>query len=160
MTLTRYLTPITKFKKSFIAAFVVLFSLLGNQALAADKVYTAFLSNDAIKGYDTVAYHTENKAVKGSDDYSVEYMGATWLFASAENKALFEADKEKYAPQYGGYCAYAVAKGSTASIEPEQFSIVDGKLYLNYNESVKNTWRQDTAKYIESADKNWPGVLN
>ena len=129
-------------------------------AYAVDPTYTALFSNKAIKGYDTVAYFTENKPVEGSEEFSVDYNGAQWLFSSAENLELFKADPEKYAPQYGGYCAYAVAKGSTASIKPELFTIHKGKLYLNYSNSINDKWRSDIDGYIEAADSNWPDIVD
>lgn len=127
---------------------------------AVDPVYTTLFSNNAIKGYDTVAYFTEGKPVKGKSDYSTEYKQATWLFSSQENLELFVADPEKYAPQYGGYCAYAVAQNTTASIKPELFTIYDGKLYLNYNDSINEKWNADKDGFISDADKNWPQILN
>ena len=98
----------------FILLSAVFF--FSTQAFAVEPVYTSFFSNKAIKGYDTVAYFTENKAVEGQAAFSTDYQGAKWLFSSQENLDLFIADPEKYAPQYGGYCAYAVAQNSTASI--------------------------------------------
>ena len=113
----------------------------------------------AIRGYDPVAYFTEGKPVKGSSDFETEWKGATWRFASAANREAFLADPEKYAPQYGGYCAWAVSQGQTAPIEPEQWSIVDGKLYLNYNADVQAKWKADVPGFIARADENWPKVL-
>jgi YHS domain-containing protein len=128
-------------------------------ALAAEApVYSSFLGG-AIRGYDPVAYFTQSKPVEGSSRYQLEYMGAVWKFASAENKVAFEAMPERYAPQYGGYCAYAVSRGYTASIDPEAWTIVDGKLYLNYSKSVRATWSQDIPGNIAKADSNWPAVL-
>lgn len=127
---------------------------------AKDKIYTSFISNKALSGYDTVAYFTENKPVKGNSNYSTEYMGAEWLFASQENLELFEANPEKYAPEYGGYCAYAVATGTTAKGDPEQWEIVDDKLYLNVNAKIKKRWSAKKDTYIPKADANWPTVLN
>ncbi|GAB1623959.1 YHS domain-containing (seleno)protein [Agarivorans albus] len=129
-------------------------------SFAADPIYTSWFNNLAIKGYDSVAYFTENKPVEGKESFEYEWQGATWRFSSAENLAMFKAEPEKYAPQYGGYCAYAVAKGKTASIEPEQFTVLDGKLYLNYNASVQQKWTANRDDFIVSADKNWPAVLN
>ena len=126
---------------------------------AKDPIYTGFFSNNAIKGYDTVAYFTQNQDVEGSDEFSFEYKGANWLFSSKENLELFKADPEKYAPQYGGYCAYAVSQGGTASVQPDLFTIHKGKLYLNYNESINDKWAKDKDAYIEAADKHWPTVL-
>ncbi|NJM33535.1 MAG: YHS domain-containing protein [Rhodomicrobium sp.] len=113
----------------------------------------------AIKGYDTVAYFTESKPRKGKPEFTVEYKGAKWLFASAENKALFEADPAKYAPVYGGFCAYGVSRNYLVKIEPDAWAIRDGKLYLNYDKSVQKTWAASPVKYINQADKNWPGLI-
>ncbi len=144
--------------KRFILFIALLFTAW--PAFAVDPTFTTLFSNDAIRGYDTVAYFTENKPVKGSDDFSFEYNGANWLFSSAENLEKFKEDPEKYAPQYGGYCAYAVSQGTTASIKPELFTIHEGKLYLNYSKSINDKWLEDKDNFIEAADKNWPEILN
>ena len=112
----------------------------------------------AIEGYDPVAYFEEGKPVEGDSDYTHEWMGATWYFASAANRDLFAADPEKYAPQYGGYCAWAVANGYTASIDPEAWRIVDGRLYLNYSKQVQADWEQDVPGNIARGDANWPKI--
>lgn len=109
-----------------------------------------------IDGYDPVAYFTERKPVKGLKGFEYQWMEATWRFASKENLELFKEDPEKYAPQYGGYCAYAVSQGYTAKVDPEAWDIVDGKLYLNYSKSVQKKWRKKRDEYIILADKNWP----
>jgi len=132
----------------------LLFSALSVHAI--DPVYTSYFSNNAIKGYDTVAYFTEGKAVEGDEQFSTEYMQATWLFSSQQNLDLFKADPEKYAPQYGGYCAYAVSQNTTASIKPELFTIHEGKLYLNYSKGVNKKWFANKENFIVDADKNWP----
>lgn len=146
-------------KHYFLFLLVALGVLTVNSANAVDPTYTSIFSDKAIKGYDTVAYFTENQAVEGRDAFQAEYNGATWLFSSAENLALFEQDPAKYAPQYGGYCAYAVANNSTASIQPELFTVHNGKLYLNYNESVNKKWSADKENFIAAADRNWPALL-
>ena len=128
-------------------------------ASAKDAVYQSFFGT-AIDGTDPVAYFTENKPVKGSSDFAHEWNGATFHFASAESRDLFAANPEKYAPQYGGYCAWAVSQGYTASTDPEAWKIVDGKLYLNYSKSVQQTWEQDIPGNIAAGDGNWPKVLN
>ena len=116
-------------------------------------------SAGAIRGYDAVAYFTQGQAVKGQEKFTYPWRGATWRFASAENRDRFAASPEQYAPRYGGYCAYAVAQGSTASIDPAAWSIVEGRLFLNYSLGVRERWRQDVPGYIRKADANWPGVL-
>lgn len=109
-----------------------------------------------IDGYDPVTYFTEGKPVKGLKEFEYQWMEATWRFASKENLELFKKEPEKYAPQYGGYCAYAVSQGYTAKVDPEAWDIVDGKLYLNYSKSVRKKWREKRDEYIILADKNWP----
>jgi YHS domain-containing protein len=110
----------------------------------------------AIEGYDPVAYFTDGKPVKGDSKLKQEWAGSTWLFASAEHRDLFAQAPEKYAPQFGGYCAYAVSEGHTATIDPQAWKIVDGKLYLNYSLSVRENWLKDQTRRIEVANKNWP----
>lgn len=143
----------------FLSTILLGLSLGAHTASAKDAINSTLFGNVAIEGYDTVAYFTQNSAVKGSRDFETTWMDAKWRFASAENRDLFIENPDKYAPQYGGYCAYAVAKNSTAGIEPEQFEIVDGKLYLNYNAKIKATWLEMRDDYIIAADNNWPGVI-
>ena len=116
-------------------------------------------SGAAIRGYDPVAYFTDSKPVKGDAKYTYSWKGATWRFASAANRDAFAASPEKYAPQYGGYCAYGVAGGYAVSTVPEAWTVRDGKLYLNYSAGVQKDWRKDPAGYIRKADGNWPKVL-
>ena len=113
----------------------------------------------AIHGYDTVAYFTEGKPVKGSSEFSTQWQGATWLFSSAANRDLFKANPEKYAPQFGGYCAYALAKGSIASTVPEAWTIYQGKLYLNYSLRVRELWKKDIPGNIAKAESYWLDIL-
>lgn len=125
----------------------------------SDPIYTEFLSNVAVQGYDPVAYFKEQAAVKGNDNFSTTYMGAEFHFANAENLKDFKANPPKYAPQYGGYCAWAMAQGSLAKGDAQFWRIVDGKLYLNYNQDVKDRWDENIDGFIASADKVWPDVL-
>lgn len=128
-------------------------------SFAKDPVYTGTLSSLAVSGYDPVAYFKDGKPVEGDSAFEHEWNGATWRFASQANLDAFKANPEAYAPQYGGYCAWAVSQGYTASATPEAWRIVDGKLYLNYSKSVQATWVQDVPGNIAKADKNWPKVL-
>lgn len=130
------------------------FALL-QSANAADAVYTSFLSNKAAGGYDVVSYFTDNKSVEGNSQYKLEYNGADWFFSTAEHLALFKKDPEKYAPQYGGYCAWAMADNETAPGKPAFWSVYKGKLYLNYDKSVQETWIADKDHFIAQADLNW-----
>lgn len=116
-------------------------------------------SDTAIQGYDTVAYFTEGRPVKGQDAYVADYLGVKWKFASRAHRELFEASPEKYAPQYGGYCAYGVAQGHLVAIEPDKFRLIDGKLYLNYSADVQRQWLQDPAGFIKQANASFPRLL-
>lgn len=113
----------------------------------------------AIKGYDPVAYFDAGKPIEGSSDFETKWEGATWRFASAANRDKFVKEPAKYAPQYGGYCAWAVSQGYTADIDPEAWKIVDGKLYLNYSPKVQSKWALDVPGNIAKADANWPGLV-
>jgi YHS domain-containing protein len=113
----------------------------------------------AIRGADPVAYFQQEQFVEGSPEFEYEWMEATWRFASAENRDRFADEPERYAPQYGGYCAWAVSQGQTAPIEPTAWAIVDGKLYLNYDARIQERWQQDIPGNIEKANANWPDVL-
>jgi YHS domain-containing protein len=124
----------------------------------ADTVYNVDTKGLALKGYDPVAYFNQKMPVKGSKMYEIEWQGAKWRLASSTNLELFREDPAKYAPRYGGYCAYGVAVGGLYNIKPEAWSIVDGVLYLNKNLRVRETWRQDIPGYIEKADANWPRI--
>src|SRR5262245_28942147 len=112
-----------------------------------------------LSGYDAVAYFTESKAVPGSPQYEYQWAGVRWRFASAAHLAAFAASPEKYAPQYGGYCAYAVSRNQTAPTDPGAWKVVDGKLYLNYDQSVRALWEKELPDAIQRADRNWPAVL-
>ena len=113
----------------------------------------------AIEGTDPVAYFTEGKAVEGSSQFTHAWKGATWRFKDAANRDAFAANPEKYAPQFGGYCAWAVSQGYTAGIDPEAWTIHQGKLYLNYSKSVQEQWSEDIPGNIAKGRANWPKVL-
>jgi len=147
-----------KLKKALLLNLAGLL-FFGAVALAKSEIYTGFLSNAAVGGYDPVAYFTVNQAVKGSDQFMFHYKGANWYFSSAENLTRFKNDPMRYAPQYGGYCAWAVAEGSTAKGDPLQWNIHKNRLYLNFNEEIKNRWLADVENFIAKGDSNWPGVI-
>jgi YHS domain-containing protein len=110
----------------------------------------------AIKGYDAVAYFEDGKPVKGTQAYQFQWKGATWRFSSAGHRETFAKNPDRYAPQYGGFCAYGVSERHKAPIDPEAWTIIDGKLYLNYDQQVREDWRKDTKVRIQKADQNWP----
>ena len=120
----------------------------------------AFYEKDgaAIRGYDPVAYFTDGKPVKGSAEYKADHKGSTFHFRSQANRDAFAADPAKYAPQYDGYCAFGTAAGYKAATHPSAFTIVDSKLYLNYNQDVQKKWGSDIPGYVKSADGKWPEV--
>lgn len=144
----------------FLIAIAAALAAPALAAAAADnEVYTGHFSNLAVGGYDPVAYFEQGEPAKGQPQYSYEYKGATWRFSSAENLASFTADPDAYAPQFGGYCAWAVSQGYTAPGNPKNWSVVEGKLYLNYNDKVQRDWEKDIPGFIAKANENWPGVL-
>ena len=112
----------------------------------------------AIRGYDPIAYFAEMKPVKGSAEFHAEYQGSTFHFSTAANRDMFTANPDKFAPQYGGYCAFGMAKGYKVVIDPAAFTVVEDKLYLNYSESVLSQWKLDIPGYIRKANENWPEV--
>ncbi|NNU17350.1 YHS domain-containing protein [Parvularcula sp. ZS-1/3] len=128
-------------------------------AYAADPVSTGRFNNVAAGGYDVVSFFS-GEGVEGSADFSTTYQGAEFHFASAESLATFVADPDAYAPQYGGYCAWAVANGKLAWGNPKNANIVDGKLYLNYNDGIEKKWLADIDGFITKADAEWPEILN
>jgi len=137
-----------------------LFLLAPGPVVAGESpVYTGFLSNLAVDGYDPVAYFVEGRPVEGSADFTFDYLGAEWRFVSAENRDAFRQDPERYAPQYGGYCAWAVAQGSTAKGDPLNWRIVSGRLYLNYNAEIQTRWERDISGNIRAANQNWPALV-
>jgi YHS domain-containing protein len=113
----------------------------------------------AIDGTDPVVYFTQGAPVAGAKDITHDWNGATWRFSTPENKDAFTANPTAYAPQYGGYCAYAVSEGYTASTTPKAWKIVDGKLYLNYSRRIQRKWERDIPGRIASADSNWPEII-
>lgn len=141
-------------------AFTLLLGMYHLPAAAMDPIYTNGTSNVALNGYDTVSYFLESKPLKGLKEYNTVYNGATWHFASKENLHTFILDPERYAPQFGGYCAYAVSRNTTASVKPHIYNIHDGKLYLNYSQGVQKRWLKNLKKGIQKANKNWPKVLD
>jgi YHS domain-containing protein len=133
----------------------------GGPALArSPEIYTGILSSTAVGGYDPVAYFTEGRPVEGKREFAFSWKGVTWRFASEKNRDAFKAKPEAYAPQYGGYCAWAVSQGYTAKGDPKYWKIVGGKLYLNYNAKVQKDWEKDISGHVAKADRNWPKVLD
>lgn len=116
-------------------------------------------TDTAILGYDPVAYFTDGKPAKGQDAFVHDWMGAKWKFASQVHLDAFKASPDKYAPQYGGYCAYGVSQDNLVSIEPDKFKVIDGKLYLNYDAEVQAKWLKDPAGFNKIADTKFQALL-
>jgi len=143
-------------RRALPAMFGAMLLLANGAAFAADALNLNY--GVAVKGYDPVAYFTQHKAVKGSTDITAEHDGARYQFASEEDKKLFVANPEKYVPQYGGFCAGGTLGGHKADINPEAFAINDGKLYLNYNAKVRDSFQSDAAANVTKANHNWTEV--
>lgn len=125
--------------------------------LASANAQSVFSQNGkAIRGYDPVAYHTENKAVAGADSLQFSWNGANWFFSSQENMNRFKTEPAKYAPAYGGYCAYGLSENHLSPTDPQAFTIVHDTLYLNYSLKVKQLWLKDTTARIQTANAFWP----
>ena len=137
-------------------SLVAIFSLLVACGSKPAEVY--LVDGKAANGYDVVAYFEASMPVKGSDEFSTNWNGATWLFSSEQNLERFKGEPERYAPQYGGYCAFGTADGHKAPTQPDAWTIVDDTLYLNYNKDVKVQWLKDSPAYIQKANQNWPQV--
>ena len=143
-------------RKMLIATAIATSSIaVAAPAFAEDPVYTSRWSNVAVQGYDPVAYFTIGAPTEGSKNFSTTYMGAEFRFVSQENLDLFLANPTAYAPQYGGYCAWAIADGDYAKGNAKNWAIVDGKLYLNYNKSIQKKWDKDRAGFITAGDQQW-----
>jgi len=124
----------------------------------AKPVNTGWFNSLALKGYDSVAYFTLNKAIKGSKKFSHKWNGVDWYFSNQSNLEAFKNSPEQYAPQYGGYCAYAMADGKKVSIDPKSFDVKNGKLYLNYSSAVQQKWKKESESYIKKADSEWQKI--
>jgi len=146
---------------SVLLSLLMLLTLFSTTALAGKSVNPVNQTSKgiAVKGYDMVAYFIDSQPTKGNEEITYDWNGATWRFASAENRDHFAGNPEKYAPQYGGYCAYGVSQGATVSFAPNAWTIVDDKLYLNLNRNIQKKWGKNIQGYIIAADKNWPEII-
>lgn len=142
--------------RTLLPGIATVFLVMAPASTQANEIYVT--DGVAINGYDPVSYFKEHKPVKGQAQFSATYQGAQFRFSSQQNRDAFVRSPERYAPQYGGYCAYGLARGYKATTQPQAFTIVNDKLYLNYSDEVMATWRGDTADYIKKADANWDSV--
>jgi YHS domain-containing protein len=144
------------FRRSFLS--LVVFAFVSPAFAGDSSIYTGLIEGVALGGYDATSYFS-GKPVEGSADITQEWQGATWRFASEANRALFVASPEKYAPQYGGHCAFAAAKGSLAKGDPLAWTVHKDKLYINYSPDIRKTWAEDIDGYVTAADKKWPALM-
>jgi YHS domain-containing protein len=144
-----------------IAAAAVYFIFFREPDFEATNGYLVNLNDKGviIEGYDPVAYFTDDKAIKGDEQYMAEYRGATYWFTSAEHAELFKKNPEKYAPQYGAFCGYAVSIGKLRPVDPTIYQIENGRLILQHTPEAYRLFNKNLAESIEKADKNWPGIV-
>lgn len=141
----------------YVVSTLLLFVTFTSKAQElSGKAFTT--KNGAIDGYDVVAYFTDAKPVKGKKQYALKWNDAIWYFASAEHQALFKANPSRYAPQFGGFCAYGVSRGYKVKIEADAWEIFEGRLYLNYDLDVQQKWRKDKVGYVKKANANWAEI--
>ncbi|TAD85738.1 MAG: YHS domain protein [Bacteroidetes bacterium] len=143
-----------KTKTLVMIAIAITFSLI----TLAQKSPVFATDGIAIRGYDPVAFFKSSEAQKGAEVHEYSWQGAKWRFATAANRDSFALNPEKYAPQYGGYCAFGCMQGHKAPTQVDTWTILDGKLYFNYNQKVKELWSKDKKGYIAKADEQWPKV--
>lgn len=144
--------------RSFASAVVALLMLVTGFSPALAQKVNSNWRGLAVKGYDVVAYFTDGKAVEGSSSFTVEHGGVTYRFASAAHRDAFVKEPARYAPQFGGFCAWAVSRNYTADVDPQAWKIVEGKLYLNYSPSVQAKWSEDIPGNISKGQANWPAL--
>ncbi|MEN9677650.1 MAG: hypothetical protein RIS76_3546 [Verrucomicrobiota bacterium] len=138
---------------------IAILALLSASAFAGDLVNVSGASKAAVNGYDTVAFFTDGKPVNGSPFIVADYQGATYYFATEEHKKLFTENPAKYAPQFGGFCAYGVALGKLFPVDISTWQVRGAKLYLNLNPGILKTFNEDVEGNVAKADKNWPGLV-
>jgi YHS domain-containing protein len=147
-----------------LKTFAITAALLSPTVMAAPAfadsapIYTPLRNSIAVGGYDTVSYFS-GKPMKGDKRYTTKHLGVTWRFSTRANLDLFKANPNAFIPQYGGYCAWALAHGKLAKASPKQWLVEDGKLYLNFNARIQTQWLADKDEFIVEADKRWPDIL-
>jgi hypothetical protein len=141
--------------KSFL---IIALLLIASHSVHADAVINKDKNGLALKGFDAVAYFNQGKAIEGKKEFEHTWMDATWRFSTAENHDLFAKSPEKYAPQFGGYCAFGVTGGYLAPTDPTAWKVVEGKLYLNYDKDIQKKWSEDIPGNIKKANEKWPAA--
>lgn len=149
-----------EFAAGILAVAVMPLAFVRPALAGKEAIYTGTMPGTGAGGYDVVAYFSEGRARPGEADITAVHEGITYRFASETNRAVFLGEPARYLPQYGGYCAWAVANGYTAHGDPEQWTVNDGRLYLNYSRTVRWRWELDIPGHVTSGDANWPRVLD
>ena len=144
--------------KMSINTLLLLFIFSSASVQAVEQIHTGYFNNKAVDGYDVIAYFEKSKPIEGSSKYTFVYQGADWYFSSQSNLDKFKANPTQYAPQYGGYCAWAMSNGKPAPGNPPFWTIYNDKLYLNYDQNVLDTWRADKDGFIKKADAQWASL--
>ncbi len=142
----------------YLSLFFIISNLSLHFASAEPTFYTGLFSKTALKGYDVVSYFESNTAQKGSEAFAFKYQDVNWHFVNQQNLDTFKANPAKYMPEYGGWCAYAMADGKKVGVDPKAFELKNGKLYLNYNRKIQTKWRKKQDQYIPKADKFWQKI--
>lgn len=145
------------FRRFLLGAFAA--AMIAPAGFAQDLPVYFKTDGAAMAGYDVVSYFHGGTPVHGLPEYSVLWKGAEWHFATAENRDAFEMNPRAYAPQFGGYCAYAMAQGELVSTDPTLWQVIDGRLYLTHSPEIEQMWEEDTAGYIHMAEAHWPVIL-
>ena len=143
-------------RNSTISATVMVFAM----ALCTNALADPRHNLPGASGYDLVSYHTAKRPARGSGHFTSNHDGVTYLFASSQNKSLFDANPVKYLPAYGGFCAFGVSVGKKFAADPEVWRIVDGKLYLNLDANIQDDWLRDVPGRIAAADRHWQQIGN
>lgn len=152
-----------RFSSKLLIRFVVLLFILSSSQLvlaAGNSIYSSRFSNLALSGYDAVAYFADNAAYRGKKEFEYEWKDVKWRFYNQENMDKFVLSPEAYEPQFGGYCSYAMGLGQKASSDPTQFSVIDGKLYMNYSSKTKVLWEEDLDTMISTGRENWEELIS
>lgn len=144
--------------RTLLLTLVLLFADTSQAFADSAAIYTSWKNNLAVSGYDTVSFFS-GKPRKGKAELSYDYLGAEWRFSSRGNLELFKTNPDAFLPQYGGYCAWAIAKGKLAKGVPKHWSVEDGKLYINFNARIKRRWEKNAPLFIEKADAEWLDIL-
>ncbi len=149
--------PAIRLDRRALASLFIGLAVAGHARAAQPEVQAS--AGLALRGHDAVSYFTDGAPRPGDARFEAEWRGARWRFASAAHRDLFLADPDRYAPRYGGHCAWAMSQGYLAPADPRQWRIVEGALYVNYDAAVQRRWLRDIPGFIAAADRNWPGVL-